>query len=230
MTEAEWLGCTEPQKMLELLSKGTSRKPRLFGCACVRWIWHLLQDERSRAAVEIGERYADRLISAEEVNTAWEAADEAARPIPSAGAEEAPMPWAEAEETATAYAAAVTIALWAPARWGATEAARWVAQCGLVQPGEVNNAQASILRDLFGNPYRPVSLDPAWRTPDVLSLAQAAYDNRTLPAGTLEPERLGLLADALEESGCANADLLGHLRGEGVHVRGCWVVDLVLDK
>ena len=78
-----------------------------------------------------------------------------------------------------------------------------------------------------GLPPRPVPLDPSWRTADVLSLAQAAYDNRALPAGTLEPARLALLADALEDAGCTDAEILGHLRGPGPHVRGCWAVDLV---
>jgi hypothetical protein len=90
--------------------------------------------------------------------------------------------------------------------------------------------QCDILRDIFGNPFRPVPLSPAWLTPDVLSLARAAYDHRTLPAGTLDPARLGLLADALEDAGCDCAEILGHLRGEGPHVRGCWAVDLLLER
>jgi hypothetical protein len=69
-----------------------------------------------------------------------------------------------------------------------------------------------------------------WLTPAGTALATTAYEERALPAGTLEPERLALLADALEDAGCANADLLGHLRGPGVHVRGCWCVDLLLGK
>jgi hypothetical protein len=91
--------------------------------------------------------------------------------------------------------------------------------------------QSALLRDLLGpRPFRPVALDPAWRTPDGLSLAQAAYEHRALPAGTLDPARLGLLADALEDAGCDNPDILGHLRGPGPHVRGCWAVDLLLRK
>jgi hypothetical protein len=92
------------------------------------------------------------------------------------------------------------------------------------------HAQTNLLRDIFGNPFRPVSLNPTWQTPTVGSLAHAAYDNRTLPAGTLEPNRLAVLADALEEAGCDNADTLNHLRQPGDHVRGCWAVDLLLGK
>jgi hypothetical protein len=90
--------------------------------------------------------------------------------------------------------------------------------------------RAALVRDVFGNPFRAASLDPAWLTPDVLSLAQAAYEERTLPAGTLDPARLALLADALEDAGCGDADILSHLRGEGPHVRGCWAVDLCLGR
>jgi len=61
-------------------------------------------------------------------------------------------------------------------------------------------------------------------------LAQAAYDQRELPSGTLDPARFAVLADALDEVGCADADILGHLRGPGPHVRGCWALDLCLGK
>ena len=88
----------------------------------------------------------------------------------------------------------------------------------------------AILRCIFVNPFRPVSLDPAWRTPTVTALATATYEERILPAGTLDPDRLAVLADALEEAGCDNADILAHLRGPGPHVRGCWVLDLLLEK
>jgi hypothetical protein len=83
---------------------------------------------------------------------------------------------------------------------------------------------------VIGDPFRSAALDPTWRTPDVLSLAQAAYDERRMPEGTLDNARLGLLADALEDAGCDSADFLGHLRMPGVHVRGCWAVDLTLGK
>ena len=87
-----------------------------------------------------------------------------------------------------------------------------------------------MLHDLFGNPFRPVTLDPSWLTPTVTSLAQAIYDDRQLPSGLFDNQRIGVLADALEDAGCDNADILNHCRQPGVHVRGCWVVDLVLGK
>src|SRR5262249_27365406 len=91
------------------------------------------------------------------------------------------------------------------------------------QPAE-RSAQCSLLRDIFGPlPFHPVTLNPAWRTSNVTALAQSIYDDRAF-------DRLPILADALEDAGCDNADILNHCRQPGEHVRGCWVVDLVLGK
>jgi hypothetical protein len=95
--------------------------------------------------------------------------------------------------------------------------------------------QVALLRDLFGPfPFRPVPIDAAWLAWNggtVRRLAEAAYQERDLPAGTLHPARLGVLADALEESGCHDQEILRHGREQGaVHVRGCWVLDLLLNK
>jgi hypothetical protein len=93
--------------------------------------------------------------------------------------------------------------------------------------------QAVLVRDIFGNPFRPVAIAPAvlsWNDAVVVRLAQAAYQERHLPAGTLDNGRLAVLADALEEAGCTDAGILGHLRGPGPHVRGCWAVGLCLGK
>jgi hypothetical protein len=79
------------------------------------------------------------------------------------------------------------------------------------------------LRDVFGNPFQPVAFDPAWRTSTAIALAQQMYDSRDF---SLMP----ILADALEDAGCDSDDVLAHCRGDGPHVRGCWVVDLVLGK
>jgi hypothetical protein len=89
--------------------------------------------------------------------------------------------------------------------------------------------QCHLLRDIF-NPFRPVTVSPAWQTSQAVALAQAAYEQRELPAGDLDVARLAVLADALEDAGCTSEDVLGHLRGPGPHVRGCWAVDLVLGK
>lgn len=84
--------------------------------------------------------------------------------------------------------------------------------------------QADLLRDIFGNPFRPVAFDPGWRTATAVALAREMYDAR-------EFDRMPILADAIEEAGCDAVDLLAHCRDpQQVHVRGCWVVDLVLGK
>jgi hypothetical protein len=83
---------------------------------------------------------------------------------------------------------------------------------------------SNILRDVFGNVFRPVTLNPTWLTSNVLTLAQEIYDNRSF-------DRLPSLADVLEEApGCDNPEILAHCRGPGPHVRGCWALDLVLGK
>jgi hypothetical protein len=88
-------------------------------------------------------------------------------------------------------------------------------------------AQADFLRDLFGNPFRlPPNIDRAWLAwsdGTVVKLTRSIYDERAF-------DRLPVLADALEDAGCDNADILSHCRGPGPHVRGCWVVDLLLGK
>ena len=85
------------------------------------------------------------------------------------------------------------------------------------------------MRDVVGNPFRPQTFDPALRNPTVLALAEAAYQERLLPSGELDPQRLAVLSDALEEVGAA-AEVVAHLRSPGPHVRGCWAVDLLLAK
>jgi hypothetical protein len=89
---------------------------------------------------------------------------------------------------------------------------------------------AALLREVFGNLFRPVRFDEAWRTPAALFLARAAEAELPILASRLEPVRLLVLADALEEAGCAEDAILTHLRSAGPHVRGCWVLDLCLDR
>jgi hypothetical protein len=93
------------------------------------------------------------------------------------------------------------------------------------------SSQCRLLQDRFGPlPFRAVSFETGWRTPAVLSLAQAAYEQRSLPSGHLDSTCLSVLADALDEAGCTDEAVLSHLRAPGPHVRGCWAVDLPLGK
>jgi hypothetical protein len=83
--------------------------------------------------------------------------------------------------------------------------------------------QGKIIRDVIGNPFRPVTFSQSWRTDTAVSLARMMYDARDFSA-------MPILADALQDAGCDNEDILDHCRGPGPHVQGCWVVDLVLGK
>src|SRR4051812_17679097 len=211
MREWEWLACTDPDALLEFLrtaGKATDRKLRLFTCACLRRIRHLLPDERSRTAIEVAERFADGQVTRENLETAFKAALAAARATACAFNDRG-----YAAANAAAYAAVL----------------RTYCQ-GIDETVLDECTQCSFLRDLFGNPFRPVRLDSAWFTPTVVSLAQAACHERILPSGHLHPARLAVLADALEEAGCTDAEILGHLRGPGPHVRGCFVLDDILGK
>jgi hypothetical protein len=214
MTEQEWLACQEPREILEFLEGMTSeRKLRLFAVACSRSGWHLLTDDRSRRAIEVAERFADGDVPKGELRLAWEAAGEVT-PTDHGGAARHPA-WHNAHTAS--WMVAETGGRPSFGAWHAREIA-----------GDA--AYMVLRRDVFGNPFRPVSLDPAWRTPTVASLANAAYEEHSLPSGHLDAARLAILADALEEAGCTDRDILDHLRSPGPHVRGCWVVDLLLAK
>jgi hypothetical protein len=110
----------------------------------------------------------------------------------------------------------------------AAGATRW--ERASAPDGQRSWRASDLIREVFGNPLRPVVFAQAWRTTDVTALARAAYETRSLPSGRLERDRLGVLADALEDAGCTEETLLRHLRGEGPHVRGCWALDLVLSR
>jgi hypothetical protein len=112
--------------------------------------------------------------------------------------------------------------------WEATKVWRWVSQPDLDsargnKPAAEKVVQAALVRCIFGNPFRPVTLDPSWLTSTVTALARGIYDEWAF-------DRLPILADALQDAGCDNEDVLKHCRGAGPHARGCWVVDLLLGK
>ena len=88
---------------------------------------------------------------------------------------------------------------------------------------EVRSDQTSVLREICGNPFRAATISPLWLTSNVVDLALAIYDERA-------SDRLPILADALMDAGCDSADILAHCRSSGPHVRGCWVIDLILGK
>ncbi len=88
---------------------------------------------------------------------------------------------------------------------------------------QFRNETADMMRCIFGNPFRPVAFDPSWLTSTAVAIAQGMYESRDFSA-------MPILADALQDAGCDNADILDHCRGVGPHVRGCWVIDQLLGK
>jgi hypothetical protein len=218
MTEADWLACGDPMTMLDALRGSASeRKLRLFAAACCRGIWHLLADERSRAAVAAIEQYADGLVGRERLVAARDEAREAKRQFP-----------VPAQVQAWRAAGAVQDATRDMARSAALNSA---AESGrAMDAGDTNHwdteamrSRAALLRCIVGNPFRPEAEDPTWKTPSVVALARAIYDEGAF-------DRLDELADALQDAGCNNAAFLAHCRDPGQHARGCWVVDSILGR
>jgi hypothetical protein len=217
VNEAEWLSCAEPTAMLESLAgKVSSRKLRLFACAGSRAVWHQLSDERCRKAAEAAERFADGERTKRELANIRVAADQAQYEA-----------WSASRSTKQE-------ALWITTLWP-----YWASFDPVETDYFLRNrladgllekpAQAALLREVLGNPFPAVVADPSWSSKEVRSLAEAAYRERSLPSGALDPVRLSVLADALEDAGAEGA-LVGHLRSRGPHVRGCFAVDCVLGK
>jgi hypothetical protein len=176
-----------------------------------------LTDKRLRQTVEIAERYADGLAGRAEAEAAANVAFALHR---------------DAEHDSTYFWLTNLTCIAAYPRndrfndWKAPNSLRAL---------RIANPELPVLwmRDIFGNPFRPTALDSAWLTWDgdtIPKLARGIYDKHRLPQGTLDNTRLAVLADALEEAGCTNPDILDHCRKPGEHVRGCWVVDLLLGK
>lgn len=235
MTEGEWLACTDPEPMLDFLriAKASERKLRLFACACCRRIWHLIADRRSEEAIEFVERIESVPIEKEQREMSKANAQAACVNMSVRDLFNEPSVFAarSAYQVATrgnkSVYWAVRNAAWAIAVENGCREPRKLGD----NPGYCNQTafQCVLLRDIF-NPFRPITINSSWQTPTILALAQSAYDNRDLPAGTLQMDRLAVLADALEEAGCDSEEVLNHLRGSGPHVRGCWVVDSLLAR
>jgi hypothetical protein len=217
MTEAEWLACIDPQGMLEQVRQTASeRKVRLFTVAWLRQLSSLLTHPASRRAVEVAERFADRLADAEELDRACEEADAVLH------SRESPPQLGKG----TAWWEGARLAHWAcveEAVEGADEAILSSSGMGVEEPEKL---QAHLLRCIIDNPFRPITTNLAWLSWHdglLVSIARQMYDSRDFTD-------MPVMADALEEAGCTDQDILSHCRGPGPHVRGCWVVDLILGK
>jgi hypothetical protein len=249
VTEAEWLNCTDPQQMLKFLRRSMpsarrrgdhrrlgnayldsdyylpdlGRKVGLFVCACLCRS-SSKQDVEDFLLLRAYENYCEGLVP-------WAAVEEAYWNLIKREQERiaqedrknnsvTSVHWMGPSE----YFADPDLISQAAERAAGGQNADGVA-------GE-RGIQCEFVRDIF-NPFRSVTINPsvlAWNDGVVVRLAQAAYEQRSMTEGTLDNGLLAILADALEEAGCTDTDLLGHLRGPGPHVRGCWPVDLCLGK
>ena len=215
MTEQEWLECTDPTTMLQFLFGPFAmltddvcgcRKNVLLACACFSRLGEQLPP-MARTWCQHAEQTAEGcydsqiLFGDEGEMTDWElicAIEHAA------------------EDAKGRIRALADLWCWNDNPTCAHDGSQsfWDAE---------RKEQASIIREIYGNPFRPVVIEPTWRTPKVVSIGKAIYDDRAF-------DRMQELAYALEEAGCTVANILAHCRGPGPHVRGCWVVDLLLGK
>lgn len=225
MTEQQWLTCDDAQAMLEFLcGRASARKLRLFACACCRQVWPLLIDERSRDAVEAAERLADGLLSQDEPDATFRAACAASLAV-RGGPDDSPetmLRLRRRHDPDKLYRAAFIAGFAVGSGAGDIRAHIRGAEASLVD----QQTKCRLLRCIFGNPLRPVTFDELWlRWNDgtIPTLTRLIYDECI-------SQDVAILADALEDAGCADEAILSHLRGRGPHVRGCWVLDLILGK
>lgn len=210
MTEQEWLTSEDPDHLLKWLQRSkrfrpAPRKLGLFACACARRLGARVTDAFTMNGLNLAERMAEGIATEKECRAFHRRRD-------------------------SQHGKYVHIAVWAVRvleneNWTSHEtSARSVAgyvacELGTGEP----ELQSQLLRDVIGNPYRPVMCDAIWRSATVVAIAQAICDQQSF-------SNLPILADALEDAGCDNSEILAHLRGPGPHVRGCWAVDLLLGK
>ena len=222
MTEAEWLASDDPRAMWNHVRAGASRRKRtLINCACAWYLVPWSPDPSVRQAIERAERYADGGLAD---STLWKWGQRMVRlGIACRDQGMDPKAWS------ATYVASVACSPpeWGSVAWvGLENHSREFGQADIFPPGWLSEAKRKagiVLRDVLGNPFRPAVFDPRWRTADVVGLARGVYDERAL-------DRMPLLADALMDAGCADEQVIGHCRSAGPHVRGCWVVDLILEK
>jgi hypothetical protein len=216
MTEPEWLACGDPVLMRSRLGGAESRrKVRLFAAACCRELCRTAAPPPDYVArhvaqlsdaLSIAEGYADGDVSADGLKPARAVAEL--------------MYDVYCDSTGVMNFAAIMACN--ATREGVDYDFDWL--CEATELGGVpRRRQAELIRDLFGTTFRAVAFPPGWRTPTTRGVALRMYDSRDFSA-------VPILADALEDAGCDDADILAHCRGSGPHVRGCWVVDLVLGK
>jgi hypothetical protein len=225
MTEDDWVICADPKAMLDFVGrKATERKLRLFACACCRRNWHLISDEARRNAVEQAEAYADGLVTNDTLHHAWL---NAAKSVDT-GIGVSHLDGAIVDACWRNIAIGEAISLIDNAASAAAGGPPWDDAWMQARIPE-HEKQASLLRDIFGgifytkNLFRPTLIEPKWLTSTVTSIVNHMYDSNDFGP-------MPILADSLEDAGCDEDYILNHCGNAGEHVRGCWVVDLLLGK
>ena len=216
LDEHKWDASKSPNEMFETILRlnGTSlRKLQLWSCACLRRILPLLVTEKCRRPIEVMERFIEGRAHRNELVEAARGAENVRK-----GSQIARRAICEASRMFTAGLSFPPSNI-SEAAAAAVDESTGVTSFGLVE----REKQASLLRDILGNPFRPVTLDPRWLTSNVIDLAQAIYQERAF-------EKMPILADALMDAGCDSDEMLKHCRCDSLHVRGCWVVDLLIGK
>jgi hypothetical protein len=235
MTEKEWLTSEDVGELLGYLDSISDVESRfdLVIVAFCRRVWNLLTDPRSKECVELLEEFACTSIPDDIYEAMRNSSSAASR---AAGEREMSDP-----QQSAAYSAAhavynavyglidrlsndVACAV-ASAKWPANASRAFEATTGGLEPdAEELRWQAGCVRCVFGNPFREVTFNPAWRTDTAVAIAHLMYDSREFGA-------MPILADALQDAGCEDEHILMHCRdAAATHVRGCWVCDLVLGK
>jgi hypothetical protein len=223
ITEAMWL---KAKGMLDLdlyrSAHGRHRKWRLFAAACCRRAMVFLPDPRLAAVADAAERFADDLVTWDEMKVVRRALPAVRKELGEAfGPDEAKHDALNALDLATVRKPVDVLGADSKARFAFAAVTRpdWDAGHDAEE-----KEQLRLVYDIFGNPFRPVNFDPSWRTSTAVGLARTMYESRDFAT-------MPVLADALEEADCDSPDVLAHCRDpNGVHVRGCWVVDLVLGR
>jgi hypothetical protein len=232
-TDADWLGGTDPQKMWEFLrGKASERKLRLFAFACEQRVWrHGMickpQDEGILDQFIEGKGcngdVRKYLVAQRRVEGRYHSHQMAKYALSAVLKDDAAQAASETASFASGYVYFLAIERNQKHTEHPADADEQLVFAARAARDAETKDQSILLRDIFGNPIRPVALGASWLTPQVVALAQGIYKDRAYG-------RLPILADALKEAGCTNPEVLNHCLSEGPHVRGCWVVDLLLRK
>jgi len=240
MTEDEWLASEDPGKMLKFLRRNTDlryqrvsdntplgqRRLRLFGVAIMRRVADVFNDPCLHEIVEAVGGFADGIGTAVAFRNLQQQLRVRVFPLPLKEWSRIGCRELLTQHTREEFAHMVAYCL-AASDHAASNAADGYHYAALAIEGEdmayEMTYQCDLIRDIFGNPFNPITIDPSWLTSTVIALAQKMYDTREFSA-------MPILADALMDAGCDNPQILEHCRGPGPHVRGCWVCDLCLGK